>query len=582
MLYIAFLVILVLVVKADDRYERLSWKDGVYIEHKGKVYISGDSAPNDLISILVSIPDVFENISQLVGNTNQDCATAHREGLKSFNAAIYNLWESNNKYADSRRDILAEYIANKKDKRQIAAVLGIGGILLGGGLSLGLNKMQLDKVRRHVRDNQAEIESIKDHINDFSRQLAETGKLTISLIKDARKDFDEALHTLHCDLFWSEAIARVKSSMDKYQATFDQIMATSISGKNSELLTPFILDANAVNHVTNKMGIFRNTIFHADPYLLYGTSKISLIDISKDLKIAHFVLTFPHVPADTTPLELYEINQVGIYYKSDTCAFREMPDHVIMKYEGYTGIKLDSCYNHNNIWFCQPDALETDISCVQPDNNNCHFHEKECTADQNSFEYISSLSGLLLRNNQNTNTFINFLNGSIGPVALTEYQTGFVNWTNVSEVQIGNTKVSSPVPRGKPITLVNYMDNYTLTINNFSHLAITESLRLLTEKYNKSLNDLLYPVLERGHSQGHMGLFNIFTLIWGTLLSLWVVGLSLCTFVIVHKLSTKRSGNILEIRQKPANYLELSQEPSRLIELVDLKSKTRRGSIITM
>ena len=255
---------MLVVVNADDRYERLSWRDGVYIEHRGQVYVSDDSAPNDLISILVSIPDVFDNVNQLIGDTNQDCATAHREGLNSYNAAIYNLWESNNKYTDSRKAILAEYIENKKNKRQIAAVLGLGGILLGGGLSLGLNKMQLDKVKRHVRENQAEIESIKDNINKFSRKLAETGKSTISLIKDAREDFDEALHTLHCEFFWSEAITRVKASMDKYQAAFDQIMATAISGKNSELLTPLMLDAKAVNHVTNTMGIFQNTIFYSD------------------------------------------------------------------------------------------------------------------------------------------------------------------------------------------------------------------------------------------------------------------------------------------------------------------------------
>ena len=140
------------------------------------------------------------------------------------------------------------------------------------------------------------------------------------------------------------------------------------------------------------MGIYQNTIFYSDPYLLHGTSKISLIDISNNLKIAHFVLTFPHISINSMPLELYEINQVGIHYKSNTCALREMPGHVVMRKEGYTGIQLDKCYNHNNIWFCQSDALENDISCVQPDSNNCHFHEKECTTDQNSFEYVSSLS----------------------------------------------------------------------------------------------------------------------------------------------------------------------------------------------
>ena len=130
---------------------------------------------------------------------------------------------------------------------------------------------------------------MKDHINNFSREVSKMGKYTIALVKDAREDFDKALQSLHCEFFWAEAIARIKASMDKYQSVFDQIMATAISGKNSEMLTPFVLDAEAVRHVTKTMGIFQKTVFYSDPYLLYGTSTISLIDISKDLKIAHFV-----------------------------------------------------------------------------------------------------------------------------------------------------------------------------------------------------------------------------------------------------------------------------------------------------
>ena len=140
-----------------------------------------------------------------------------------------------------------------------------------------------------------------------------------------------------------------------------------------------------------------------------------------------------------------------------------------------------------------------------------------------------------MRNNKNTNTFIKFFNGSIGPVHLTEYQTGFVNWTNVSEIQIGNVKVSSPIPIGKPIILVNYMDNYTFTIHNFSHLAVTESFRLIAEKYNKSIEDLFDPILEQGQSKGHMGLtFDILIMILGLILTMWVIGLSILIFIIMN------------------------------------------------
>ena len=66
---------------------------------------------------------------------------------------------------------------------------------------------------------------------------------------------------------------------------------------------------------------------------------------------------------------------------------------------------------------------------------------------------------------------------------------------------------------------------------------VTESLRLVAEKYKKSIEDLFDPILEQGQSRGHIGLtFNIFTLILGLVLTMWVIGLSnLLIFTMMNK-----------------------------------------------
>ncbi len=219
---------------------------------------------------------------------------------------------------------------------------------------------------------------------------------------------------------------------------FDNIIWTALSGNNNMLLTPKVIDTVALSQIVKNLTTFRDLIYRNDPNLLYSTAIISLVDISYDLTTAHFTLSFPTVYKNTIPMNLYKVNQVGMFTHHDQCTYRSVPKYLAQNHGRFQAIDSSNCVSHNNIRLCQPQAIENITSCLQANHCSCGYQYSKCSENYRNKKYVISLAGILLRNNLKGSTFARYRNRSIVPIKLTKYHTAFVNWTDILEVQINH------------------------------------------------------------------------------------------------------------------------------------------------
>ena len=91
--------------------------------------------------------------------------------------------------------------------------------------------------------------------------------------------------------------------------------------------------------------------------------------------------------------------------------------------------------------------------------------------------------GILLRNNNDNNTFAVDKNGWMNSVQLNRYRTAYLlYWKEVKSVQVGNKRIMSPDMKHIPFTL----SNLTLKLSIFMNYIDTENLtQVFTDICNK-------------------------------------------------------------------------------------------------
>ena len=315
-----------------------------------------------------------------------------------------------------------------------------------------------------------------------------------------------------CNIYWLETINQMQLAMISSHNAFDNTLWTAISGNNNMLLTPKSLDPLALKQIVENMTLFQDLIYREDHNLLYSTATLNLVEISNNLTTAHFVMTFPTIHKNSRMFTLYKTHQVGTYTPPAQCSYRSLPDHVALDGEIFLSFRVDDCVRHGNIYLCNPEAVDENKSCIQLRNLTCGYKFSRCTDNISEIRYITSLAGLLIRNNVKESTFVRYNNKSIVPVDLTLHHTAFVNWTNVSEVHIHNVRIVSPNLVGKPISIVNYINGLEyIPFDYFNNESISNTFNAISNKFNKSIDQLLIPVFDGWHSSDMTYIFRKYT-----------------------------------------------------------------------
>ena len=514
----------------SDSSERISIEDGIFIEHKGNIHMASEASPTTMISILIKLPNMWQDFTIPSDKFGYCRMKSISPDIKAFVAYRSKLDKENENFIAQRKALLNNYISKRRGKRQILALLG--GALLGGGIATGLSQVQLAQIRQHISENGQEIFEIRNKLENLRKRTALLGENTIALVKEVRGELLSTTESLECEIYWLETINQLQLGMIANHNSFDNILWTAISGNNNMLLTPRSIDPIALSQIVNNMTLFEDLIYKDDHNLLYNTASLTLVEISHNLTTAHFILTFPTIHKTSRTLTLYKTHQVGIFTPPEQCTYRNMPDHVAHDGNYFWSFRTDSCVRHNNIYLCNPEAVDDSQSCVQLNNMTCSFRFTRCTVKLSEKRYISSLAGLLIRNNIKDTTFIRYTNKSIVPVDLTRHYTAFVNWTNISEVHLHNVRIVSPDLIGKPISIINYIGNNKVPYNFLDNSTITGTFNAISNKFNKSIDELLIPMFDHWQYSDHNNGFktNSHALIATiTVTSVWLLALSCYT-----------------------------------------------------
>ena len=477
----------------DDKVERLSIVDGLHIEHSGQVYVAENSASNTMVSIIVKLPTILQLANKNVMTSSRCIKNAEMQD--ALRSSLNILRSVNDQYIKDRRALLNRYISNRREKRQLLPILG-GAALLAGGTAFGISQVQVARMRQHVAENINEINDIKHNIAKLRQQTAILGRYTYGLIKEVQARVIGYWHELKCEVLQHETLANVQFNMEKTHEIFDNTVWTALSGNNHIMLTPKTLEPFHLDKVVQEMSIFDNFIYKNNPNLLYSTATLSLVDITYNLTTAHFILTFPSITRKALPFNLYKINQVGMFTPPSQCTYRATPKHVLYYNDRFLAIDLSNCVSHDNIYLCQSNALQNATSCLQPEYSECEFRYQKCSRNFNSKAYISTLAGILLRNNKIDSTFVRNHNGTISSVPISKHYTAFINWTNIMEIQIDHVSVSSPIRIGKPISIINYMTNVTIPFRYYQDNMLSNEFNRLSYKFNNTVENLLDPIFQ--------------------------------------------------------------------------------------
>ena len=133
-----------------------------------------------------------------------------------------------------------------------------------------------------------------------------------------------------------------------------------------------------------------------------------LVTISDDLSISHFVISFPGLPTPSENKKLFRFSQVGMFSPPSTCTFFEMPRYAIWRQSTskFYEISGDECATFEELSICGPSLKIDDTSCVQIGEISCPLTQISCDTVKNSYSYVVTLSGVLMRNNKPLSTFI--------------------------------------------------------------------------------------------------------------------------------------------------------------------------------
>ena len=142
---------------------------------------------------------------------------------------------------------------------------------------------------------------------------------------------------------------------------------------------------------------------------------------------------------------------------------------------------FNDCSQNKRFRACPDSVLDTTVSCLQRNNVTCRSYATQC---RNYYAYVMTQKGVLMRDNKENDIFTVDLKGWTNPIKKSSHSIAYINWQDNDAVQIGETKLISPVIKLPPVevTYFNISENF---VHSISMASIIDAFNDASEKYTK-------------------------------------------------------------------------------------------------
>ena len=301
---------------------------GTIAERVGYMSISDEYS---LTSFVIRLPSLSSMLT--IKGKDAEATTQCSAISKEFGSDLLDLlrfWQNELiTYVSNRHKILFQYVTTFNVPCDVHVLhnvqkRGVLGLLTGGLASLaigGITEFQLYKIRQHVTSNAEDTRQLKDELKHAQTEILALKNNLIGIVRNVTDTTSLFLQRQECSALLSYISMKLESRFYKFRTLVEDTLWSSLSGDNQMALNPKMIDLDSLRRIINQHSELNITIFTRQPYMVYTLSKISLLEISRDLSFAHFVLSIPTILYRAPMHPIYRVSQIGTLAGNKTCRY---------------------------------------------------------------------------------------------------------------------------------------------------------------------------------------------------------------------------------------------------------------------
>ena len=286
------------------------------------------------------------------------------------------------------------YSPNKKNKRQVAAVLGIGA-LLTGIVTTGFNFFQNKQLRAKVDAMREDFKDFVQETHDVEHSLIDTNKEIIKIVQNLDAKLEQEYNRVSC-VEESLTLSLLQSQeAERFKNRVREIVKPIGEGKRTTPFTPNLLNISIIEDLVSKHPLLNDSIYREHPSLVYTTSTVTLAQASKAKDNSpvsvHLVLNVPIIRSKNV-YHFYQVEQTGIS-QNEKCWKLDIPKNVYVKptSDGRQIFSLDDipcdksddnlfrlCSVEDYIEGRQEKKSFLEVSCLNGNLTNCQLTKYPC------------------------------------------------------------------------------------------------------------------------------------------------------------------------------------------------------------
>eukprot|EP00116_Pleurobrachia_bachei_P003097 sb/3463359/ len=476
---------------------------GVSAEKLGKVAISDTQT---LISIIIKLPDIKGDIDRIKYHalSHKPCYSTY---ISKFSKEISRLKTSENhwiqradQYINTRLNILSPYIIKLEEKSgrdQRSIIKYLPSVL--NLVFNGITEYQIIRLKQHLKSNKQIIAQLKQKINNQNMTIKIIQQNIVALIKSSYDNLIRYIDSSNCIIHTEVLIQEMENIFWRHTQIIDKIIGPALEGKSKISLNPSIISPEMLELIISNHTELSNSIFYANPHLLYSVAEISLINVAQNLSTVHFVLLIPVIYKSDELYDINKIHQIGSFIPNsqDQCLFYDLPKHIILKKSSSWDIDINSCKQHNSLFVCPTYSILNTTSCLQSEEIKCQSREQACPF---LCTYNLLPQGILFRDNFGNQAYSISEKGIINPISTPPSKSSFVSWDTIKAAQVCRTHIESPYLEPEPIIINQFSFPYN---HNITSSQLTAQLTSLCNELNKTAEELLLPLIDHQKSESN-------------------------------------------------------------------------------
>ena len=398
------------------------------------------------------------------------------------------------------------YSANHKDKRQVAAVLGIGA-LLTGIVTTGFNFFQNKQLRAKVDSMREDFKDFVKESHDVEHSLVDANKEIIKVIQNLDAKIEREYNRETCtgesltlSLLQSQEVERFKNRVR-------EIVKPIGEGKRTSPFTPNLLNISIIEDLVSKHPKLNDSIYREHPSLVYTTSTVTLAQASrvdKESPVAiHLVLNVPIIRSKNV-YHFYQVEQTGIS-EDGNCWKLDVPKNIYIKptSDGKQIFSLDDipcdksddslfrlCSVEDYIAGRQEKKSFLEVACLNGNLTDCHLTKYPCKESS-----VYTTHGLLTRSD-NELRGVNRIPQQGRTITVWKPEsnprkTKYWSWSKFESVDMTEGYVScNDYKQDVSFTDITTQDVWKRVLKTAKIKYDRENISLAIQKLNQSLNSI--------------------------------------------------------------------------------------------